>query len=127
MKSYKHFSETERGFLCALKEEGYSMTEIGRRLGRNKSTISRELKRNGNRDGSYNPWRGTSLYLYRRKASVRKPRIEEAELPAYVREHLGEKFRWSPECITERWKTEHPDVKLSHNTIYRAVKRGLLK
>jgi IS30 family transposase len=68
------------------------MTEIGRELGKNKPGISRELKRNGNRDGSYNPWRGTSLYLYRRKASVRKPRPGDAEPPAYVRERLGEKF-----------------------------------
>jgi IS30 family transposase len=76
------------------------MTEIGRELGKNKSSISRELKRNGNRDGSYNPRRGTSLYLYRRKGSVRKPRLDDAELLAYVREHLGEKFRRSPECVT---------------------------
>jgi IS30 family transposase len=62
-----------------------------------------------------------------RKASVRKPRLDDAELLAYVREHLGEEFRWAPEAITERWKMEYPNAKLSHNTIYRAVKRGVLK
>jgi IS30 family transposase len=103
------------------------MTEIGRRLGRNKSTVSRELKRNGNRDGSYHPWRGTSLYKYRRKASVRKPRLDAPEVRPYVCEHLGGKFRWSPEAITERLKMERPGTKLSWNTIYRAVKRGVLK
>jgi IS30 family transposase len=82
------------------------MTDIGLFLGRNKSSISRELKRNGNRDGSYNSWRGTSLYLYRRKASVRKPRLGDPEVSPYVCEHLGGKFRWSPEAITERWKME---------------------
>jgi IS30 family transposase len=103
------------------------MTEIGRRLGRNKSSISRELKRNGNRDGSYHPWRGTSLYKHRRKASVRKPRLYDPEVLAYVRKHLGDKYRWSPECITERLKMERPGTKLSWNTIYRAIKRGVLK
>jgi IS30 family transposase len=77
------------------------MTEIRRRLGRNKSSVSRELKRNG----SYHPWLGTSLYLYRRKGSVRKPRLGEAELLAYVREHLGDEYRQAPEAITARWKT----------------------
>jgi IS30 family transposase len=103
------------------------MTKIGRRLGRNKSSISRELKRNGNRDGSYNPWRGTSLYRHRRKASVRKPRLDDPDVDAHVREHLGEEFRWSPECITERLKMERAGTKLSWNTIYRAIKRGVLK
>jgi IS30 family transposase len=103
------------------------MTDIGLFLGRNKSSVSRELKRNGNRDGSYHPWRGTSLYKYRRKASVRKPRLYDPKLLAYVCERLGEEFRWAPECITERWKMECPGAKLSHNTLYRAIKRGVLK
>jgi hypothetical protein len=51
--------------------------------------ISDALKRNGNKDGSYHPWRGPSLYLFRRKASVRDPRLEKAELPTYVRERLA--------------------------------------
>jgi IS30 family transposase len=34
---------------------------------------------------------------------------------------------WTPECITERWKMAHPGARLSHNTIYRAVKKGMLK
>jgi IS30 family transposase len=103
------------------------MTEIGRMLSRNKSSVSRELKRNGNSDGSYHWRRGFSLYKYRRKASVRKPRLDDAELLTYVRKYLGDKFRWSPEGITERWKMEHPGAKLSWNTIYRAIKRGVLK
>jgi IS30 family transposase len=103
------------------------MTEIGRRLGRNKSSVSRELKRNGNRDGSYHWWRGTSLYKYRRKASVRKPRLDAPEAGAYVREHLGKEFRWSSECITERLKMDRAGAKLYWNTIYRAIKRGVLK
>jgi IS30 family transposase len=102
------------------------MTEIGRRLGRNKSTVSRELKWNGNRDGSYHPWRGTSLYKYRRKASVRKPRLDDPEVRLYVRYHLGHDF-WAPECITERLKMERPGTRLSWNTLYRAIKRGVLK
>jgi IS30 family transposase len=103
------------------------MTEIGRRLGRNKSSVSRELKRNGNRDGSYNPWRGTSLYRYRRKASVRKPRIDDPEAGLYVREHLGKDFMWPPECITERLKMERTNTKLSWNTIYSAGMYALVK
>jgi hypothetical protein len=45
---------------------------------------------------------GSGLYTHRRKASVRKLRLDDAEPLTYVREHSGEKFRWAPECVTER-------------------------
>jgi IS30 family transposase len=81
MRSYEHFTQSERVCLQVLRQEGRSMTEIGRELGKNKPGISRELKRNGNRDGSYNPWRGASLYLYRRKALVSPPDLRMRNCP----------------------------------------------
>jgi len=42
-------------------------------------------------------------------------------LRKYVIAGLGK--RWSPEIITERYKRENPGEKLSHSTIYRAVKK----
>ncbi|PCI03054.1 MAG: IS30 family transposase, partial [Zetaproteobacteria bacterium] len=45
--SYQHFSENERYVIYHLKLWGLSLREIGRRLGRHHTSISREIKRNG--------------------------------------------------------------------------------
>lgn len=126
MRSYNHFTLSERESLRLLLEEGLSYREIARRLNRNVSSISREMKRNGKKDGSVNAWWGTSLYLGRRKKCRRKLRLEsDPELKSYVEEKL--KQFWSPEIITAKWKEDHPEAKLSHATIYRALKTKQLE
>lgn len=47
MKTHKKLTSTERTLLAAWKKEGLSNKKCGRRLGRDVSTIGRELKRNG--------------------------------------------------------------------------------
>ncbi len=42
-QSYKHLSEAERGEIEAYLSVGLKPAEIARRLGRNRSTITREL------------------------------------------------------------------------------------
>ena len=42
-QSYKHLSEAERGKIEAYLSIGLKPAEIARRLGRNRSTITREL------------------------------------------------------------------------------------
>ena len=49
--SYKHFTPTERGQIQALLKEGKSQSYIADVLGRDRSTIGRELKRNQAKDG----------------------------------------------------------------------------
>ena len=60
MRPYTHFTATERESLRVMRSENKSMHAIARKLGRNVSSISREVKRNSNRDGSYNVWRAIS-------------------------------------------------------------------
>lgn len=125
MQSYTHFTVEEREKLWALKQQNVGINAIGRVLGRSGSSISRELSRNQNKDGSYNAWRGTTLYLMRRKRCVRKYRLLTQEtLRDWVTKGL-KKF-WSPEIIVTRWKRAHPGERLSHTTIYRTLKKGLL-
>ena len=45
--SCSHFSEHERYVIYHLKLYGLSLREIGRRLGRHHTSISREIERNG--------------------------------------------------------------------------------
>lgn len=121
MQSYHHFTLEERDRLRIYLDEHKSIREIGMLLNRAPSSISRELSRNHNNDGSYHPWRATTLYIIRRKKSVRPPRLPaDAALLSWVQKCLD--FYWSPEIITARWKRAHPGAVLSHSTIYHALK-----
>lgn len=46
MKSYTHFTLSEREYLQESLEKGKSLRKIAEALGRSPSTISREVKRN---------------------------------------------------------------------------------
>ena len=52
--SYHHLTIEERACLHQYYKNGLKVTEIAEMLGRNKSTISRELRRNKSRDEGYN-------------------------------------------------------------------------
>ncbi|WPL35746.1 helix-turn-helix domain-containing protein [Malacoplasma iowae] len=54
MKTYKHLTKEERCLIYFLwNKEKYSMNKIAKILNKNKSTISRELKRNTSSTGIY--------------------------------------------------------------------------
>jgi|SRR5699024_4996077 len=44
-RTFTHLTEIERGQIAAYLDEGLSLREIARRMGRNVSTISRERRR----------------------------------------------------------------------------------
>lgn len=121
--SYTHFTLTERNILQQFLNEGKSFREIARLMERSPSTISREVKRNfSKKKKRYNAWRATTLYITRRKRSVRNPAIQQnTELYNLIKECL-EKY-WSPE-ITAHYCTER-GYPVSFTTIYKAVRSGL--
>ena len=122
MKSYNHFTLEERVFLEELIKQNKNKSEIARILGRNKSTISREIKRNSNAQGIYNSWGAFSKSCKRRKKSVRKKRIvKDSELYKFICKKLNE--YWSPELISAVWNKAHPDDRICFCTIYRALKK----
>lgn len=131
MRPYNHLTTEERACLSEYRREGKNDSEIARLLERAPSTISRERKRNRNKNEGcngtdYNPIAATNRYKSRRRQGcVRKPRLlPGSQLYCYVCEKL--KRTWSPEEIVLTWKREHPGEKLSASTIYRAVKSGAL-
>ena len=125
MRPYTHFTATERESLRVMRSENKSMHAIARKLGRNVSSISREVKRNSNRDGSYNVWRAISLYIHRRKRCVRKQRVlVDTQLREFICKNLGK--HWSPEVIATKWNRENPKARTGHSTIYAALKKKLL-
>ena len=115
--SYTHFSTTERSELYKLRViEQLSISEIGRRLNRDKSTISRELSRNTDeRQIDYLPDTAEALMKARRKsAKVRFQRISY-ETITEVKQRLEQHH--SPEQVAGRMKREGLG-KISYETIY---------
>ena len=118
--TYHQITSEERYTIAALRREGFRSSEIARRLGRHRSTISREVRRNSSRgDGSYRPSKAIERTNGRRSRSRRNQHFTKANF-AMVEEKL--KADWSPEQISGRL---HLDGKLSisHETIYTHVWR----
>lgn len=62
MASYVHLTAGERLQIYTWQREGLPQAEIARRLGRDRSTVSRELRRNGGA-GGYLPHRRSSVTM----------------------------------------------------------------
>ncbi|MBR0303508.1 MAG: IS30 family transposase, partial [Clostridia bacterium] len=130
MSSYKHFTLKERVCLQELLSEGKSLRKIADILGRNVSSVSREIKRNcskypkkkSNNRFKYHAWRANVCATVRRRQSPRRAIPKDSKIYEYVVECLNQ--FWSPEQIAERWKLEHPSSSLATSTIYRYVKNG---
>lgn len=125
MSSYHHFTLEERESLHIGIELGKGIRKMAKEIQRSPSSVSRELKRNKNKDGSYNAWRSNSLYTFRRKSSKRKYRMEtDLELRKWVMAKLD--IYWSPETISTTWNMKHTCSPVSFVTIYSALKKNLL-
>ena len=130
--SYTHFTLEERKYLQQLLSEDRSFREIAAILGRNVSSISREVNRNRskhpqyrklyNRYG-YNHWRANTLYICRRREQNRKALKSGTLEWDYI--IAGLQRYWSPETICGRWHKEFPDRKtICVSTIYRYIRLG---
>lgn len=132
MKSYKHFTLSERKYLQQLLSEGLSMRKIAMILERSPSTISREIKRNkakyrphkkSDNPYWYNHWRAQNLYIQRRRNQNRRAIIPDSSMWEYIIKRLNS--YWSPEAICGRWKKDFPNEKnICVSTIYRYIKRN---
>lgn len=102
---------------------GYTQTQIAEALGRNQSTICRELKRNGEKDGDYCPHMSNVMYWRRRLRIYRRHKRDNKRLMKYVLFRLNQK--WSPEQIAGHLRyikyKGNPCMWISHETIYRYV------
>ena len=55
MNPYTHLTMNERETIFLMYEQGGTIGHKSETMDRSKSTISRELHRNSNKDGSYSP------------------------------------------------------------------------
>jgi len=113
----------EREQIYQGKTSGWTITKIATRIGRPKSTVSRELSRNTSPDGHY------QLLKAEQAAQDRARRPKQAKLASpdtalfrFVADNL--EAHLSPEQITHQLILEYPDdkeMRVCPETIYQAV------
>jgi IS30 family transposase len=113
-------SMTDREEIRAGLERGESFTQMAEAIGRACSTVSREVARNGGRDG-YRAWTAqcSAAMLARRPKTLK---LMAGPLADQVTEWLEE--WWSPEEIARRLRIEFPGdpmMWVSHETIYHSL------
>lgn len=115
---YHRLTQEERYQIYALKKEGLSQSAIARNIGKNKSTISRELKRNRGQKG-YRPKQAHKLYVQREKSKLKHIRLGKKQIE-YIEEKI--QLKWSPVQIS--WRMEIEGIKrVSHESIYQYLQK----
>jgi transposase, IS30 family len=121
--SFTHLTQQDR--ICIFHLEGRFLdAEIGRRIGRHRSTVGREVLR----FRKHPDWSSYHQYMpegadWLARTTHRKPRgprwVGHRPLLAYVLCKLGQE--WSPEQIAGRLLRDYPEdqrMRVSHQTIY---------
>ncbi|MFK3985779.1 IS30 family transposase [Micromonospora sp. NPDC050397] len=121
--SGRFLSQGERIVIADRLREGAAQASIAVELGRDRSTISREIRRNRHPgSGDYRP------YAAQERADARRPRPKTGKLAArpglrfLVQAMLG--LKHSPEQISRRLRRDFPErseFHVSHETIYQAL------
>jgi IS30 family transposase len=112
---YRHISYNDRFKIQVLFSEGYSFKQIGLKINKHPTTVSRELKRNS-AGGRYTPEVAQRLYCGR-KALNAKRFFDNAYHRNLVRLLLT--FLLSPEQIAGRLKMF--GIRVSYETIYKWI------
>ena len=108
--NYKHLSQIERYQIASLMKAQHSITQIASLIGRHKSTISRELRRNAGSRG-YRPKQASELAIERSEQSR-----NACTIAPWVKEQASALLRlqWSPEQVASR-------LPVSYETLYQHV------
>jgi transposase, IS30 family len=114
-------SVSERVEIMRGRDAGLSDAEIAQQLGRDRTTIYRESRRNCNADGDYH-----ALMAHARAAQkARRPKefkLTDNPLCAVIEGWMDQ--GWSPKLIADVLARDHPDDRLarvSHETIYQSL------
>ena len=116
MKRGPQLSYQERQRIYTGLCEQRSKEEIAVMIGRDESTIGREIRRNSDASGLYlYPAEAHQAALDRKNRN--KPKIDKRpNLQAFIEEKL--QLRWSPDTIAGRWSLDNPEQTICRETIY---------
>jgi IS30 family transposase len=111
----------EREMLGLLLAQGYSLGKIAKQLGRNKSTLSREIDRNGPpiNKGYYRAHKAHERSSIRNSTTHKRPRLKNPLIRNYMQTKLKEK--WSPEIIANRIRIDIPGQAIGYEAVYQYI------
>lgn len=120
MKKYTQLSQDERYTIADLSRRRCSNAEIAKAIGRHRSTIGRERRRNPNtHDGVYRAEVAHRYAVARRRRSRRGTHFSKSRW-SLVTYYIQKK--WSPEQVSAHLK-KHTSFSISHETIYQYILR----
>jgi transposase, IS30 family len=113
---YRRVTHEDRLGIKAFLDAGLNQSEIADKLGFNKSTLSREMRRNRGGRG-YRPKQAQKLAEERQEYRLRPRKM----LPEMIRRIEAKlRLKWSPEQISNRFRVEGQST-VATETIYRYV------
>ncbi len=122
MNRYRQLGADERVQIATLRYQNFSLPHIARIVGRHRSTVWREVRRNrAPYDGGYRSARAHERAVARRGRSRRNQQFGRAEM-GRVETLLRQ--QWSPEQVAG-YLRQGGEFSISHETIYRHVWRDL--
>lgn len=115
--SYQHLKQSDRDEISILLKKGYSCRDISDVIGKNHSSVSREIRRNST-SGVYLPCKANIKARRKRlQSKYRGMKVRDTEgLEEYIAEKL--KNHWAPEQIAGRLKQENGKAVISAKSIY---------
>ncbi len=120
---FSHLSVSERRKIERWRQAKLSPDEMARRLGRHRSTIFRELRRNRFVDAELPDLNGYWGLIAQGKAdgrrSIRRKLLRQAKLRERVEHCLS--CGWTPEQIAGRMRYEGAPERVCQETIYRHI------
>lgn len=116
LRTFSHLTQEERYHIYLMHKKKTSLHEIAKDMGRHKSTISRELRRNKGKCG----YRFQQAHIKAQKRHADKPKAIKLnlEMQQLITPLIANK--WSPDQIAGRLKELGQPV-VSHETIYRFI------
>ncbi len=114
--TYKHLALEERYHISALSVQGLGPAAIAAEVGRDKSTVSRDLRRNRGQRG-YHAKQADQMAHGRWQQAYNGPQVPP-QTWAVAKEGILE--GWSPQQVAERLRREQ-SLRISHETIYQRI------
>lgn len=116
---YTHVSFRERERIGLLRAGRKKIPEIAKKLGRDPTTIRRELRRSRPFFLGYSPLTAQAHARKKQKMPKKQKKLENPRLWKVVHQKLS--LRWSPEQIARHLKAAYPGdttMQVSHESIY---------
>ncbi|MDA5638139.1 MULTISPECIES: IS30 family transposase [Agrobacterium] len=120
-RTYSHIDMDERRKIARWRTAGLTVDIIAEKLGRHRSTIFREIRRNMFIDDAVSNLNGYYCVTAHDMACERRTKLRKLMRFSHVRQSVIDRIMhgWSPQQIAGRMRLERHPVSVSHETIYK--------